>query len=47
MDVQVEGREIHGDFAGSFVFTQKMVLAEVGKDAVSALPEATEKGTNK
>lgn len=47
MDVKVEGREIHGDFAGNFVFTQKMVLAEVGKNAVSALPEATEKRTNK
>ncbi|MCE9524929.1 MAG: hypothetical protein K8R36_02610 [Planctomycetales bacterium] len=47
MKIKVDGREIHDEFAGSFMATKTLVLAETGKNAVSDLPEANEKKETK
>jgi hypothetical protein len=47
MQCEMEGREIHGDFSGSFKAKKTLTLEEIGKDAVSDLPEALQNKTKK
>jgi hypothetical protein len=47
MQCEMEGREIHGEFSGSFKGKKTLTLTEIGKNAVSDLPEALESKTTK